>query len=509
MSVQTSSDRRLEMRGITKRFPGTIACEGVDFDLGSGEIHALVGQNGAGKSTLIKVLAGIYPRDEGEILVEGEPVGYLTPRISHDLGMRFIHQELNLVSQFNVAENIVLGDPYPLRWRTRLIHWRKLNRQARNTLDDLRISIDPRRAVQSLRVGEQWMVAIARALYSRGRILVMDEPTSSLTKKDVRELFDLVRSLAAKGTSVIYISHRLEEIFELAERVTVLKDGRKVMTTEVADLDLPGLVQMMVGGRPQELYPDVEEDREVGSPVLQVEHLTSADEHLLDVGFEIREREVVGMTGLLGAGHNDLADLLFCVGGPCVAGRILVDGRPYAPRAPRRAISRGIALVPEERRRQGLVAGMRLWENVILPHLSRFVIDPVTRIIHRGRGRKAALEQMTALRIIATGAAQEVQYLSGGNQQKVVLAKWLLRRPRLLVMSEPTRGIDVSAKAEIYALIRKLADSGNAILFVSTEAEELAGTCDRVLVLRAGRIVADLSRSELTAHRIMNACYEG
>jgi len=498
---------RLEMRGITKTFPGTVACEEIDFDLRRGEIHALVGQNGAGKSTLIKILAGIHPRDAGEILIEGKPVEHLSPRIAHDLGMRFIHQELNLVPQFNVAENIVLGDPYPLRKPTRLIDWRGLNRHVGGILENLNIPIDPRRSVQSLTVAEQWMVAIARALYSKGNVLVMDEPTSSLARDDVRELFALVKSLAAKGTSIVYISHRLEEIFELAERVTVLKDSRKVLTTEVASLTLGELVRHLVGGRLQELFPTIEEGRTLGDPVLEVSDLSATDGRPSDLSFVVRGREVLGVTGLLGAGHNELADLLFGVRGRVASGRIALAGTAYAPRNARHAVSRGVALVPAERRSQGVVGEMPLWENVILAHLRRFLIDPVTRIVDRKRARRSTGEQMKALQIVATGPDQEVRNLSGGNQQKVVLAKWLLESPRLLILSEPTRGIDVSAKAEIYALVRELADRGSGILFISTEAEELAGVCDRVLVLRDGRLVEELPREALTAHRIMEACY--
>jgi len=497
------------MRGITKTFPGTVACEQIDFDLRHGEIHALVGQNGAGKSTLIKVLAGIHPRDAGEVLVEGQSVDHLTPRIAHDLGMRFIHQELNLIPQFNVAENIVLGDPYPLRRLKPLIAWRNLNRHVGRVLESLGISIDPRRSVESLSVAEQWMVAIARALYSRGRILVMDEPTSSLSRDDVRDLFDLVRELTARGTSVVYISHRLEEIFELAERVTVLKDGRKVATSRVAELTLSELVHQMVGGRPQELYPQVLGDRRFGKPVLQIENLTSRGGRLADISFEVREREVLGLTGLLGAGHNELADLLFGMAGGIEAGRVLLGGESYHPRTARTAIRRGMGLVPAERRSQGVIGEMELWENVILAQLREFVLDPVTGIVRRAKAERVAHELMEALHIVATGTRQEVQYLSGGNQQKVVLGKWLLRNPRLLVLSEPTRGIDVSAKAEIYGLVRRLADDGGAILFVSTEVEELAGVCDRVVVLRNGHLSQVLPRSELSAQRIMEACYGG
>jgi len=508
MNTGGSDVLRLEMKGITKVFPGTVACERIDFDLRGGEIHALVGQNGAGKSTLIRVLAGIYPRDAGEIFIEGKPVEHLTPWIAHALGMRFIHQELNLVPQFNVAENIALGDPYPLRFG-RLIDWRRLNRHVGGVLGELGISIDPRRSVQSLSVAEQWMIAIARALYSRGRILVMDEPTSSLAREDVQELFDLVRSLVAKGTSVIYISHRLEEVFELAQRVTVLRDGHKVTTTDVGAIDLSELVRLMVGGSPQKLYPTIEEDRPVGKPVLQVDRLSRVDGRLIDLSLQVHEREVVGLTGLLGAGHNEFADSLFGVGVRFASGQVLLNGNPYEPRGARDAITRGIGLVPAERRSQGLVGEMRIWENVILAHLRHFLIDPITQIVHRREANRETLDQMRALRIVAVGPDQEVRYLSGGNQQKVVLAKWLLRRPRLLVLNEPTRGIDVSAKAEIYGLVRRLADEGSGILFVSTEAEELAGVCDRVLVLRQGRLVAEIPRRELSAQRIMEACYGG
>jgi len=508
MGMDGSAPLRLEMRGIVKAFPGTVACQDIDFDLRHGEIHALVGQNGAGKSTLIKVLAGIHPRDAGEIFVEGNAVDHLTPRSAHDLGMRFIHQELNLIAQFNVAENIVLGDPYPLRRGTRLISWRRLNRHVGEVLEELGITLDPRRPVRSLTVAEQWMVAIARALYSKGRILVMDEPTSSLAREDVQELFQLVRSLAAKGTSVIYISHRLEEVFELAERVTVIKDGRKVVTSDVKNLTVSELVRWMVGGRPQELYPVIPGERALGKGILEVEGLTSADGRLTDVNLSVKEGEVLGITGLLGAGHNELAELLFGVGGRVARGRVSLDGRPYTPRTARRAIRHGMGLVPAERRSQGIVGEMRLWENVILAHLRRFA-EPVLGLVLRARAERAALEQVRALRIVATGTRQEVQYLSGGNQQKIVLGKWLLRSPRLLILSEPTRGIDVSAKAEIYGLVRRLADGGRAILFISTEAEELAGVCDRVLILRGGRIAAELPRGELSAQRIMEACYGG
>jgi len=499
----------VDLRGITKTFPGTVALDEVDFDLRVGEIHALVGQNGAGKSTLVKILAGIYPKDSGTIAFEGQPIEHLFPRLSHALGMRFIHQELNLVPQFNVAENIVLGDPYPVRWKTRLIHWASLNRRVLQLLEDLGISIDPRRSVQELTIAEQWMVAIARALYSRGKVLVMDEPTSSLSRKEVQDLFNLVRSLAAKSTSVVYISHRLEEVFELAERITVLKDGKKVATYQVEELDLRGLVQQMVGGKPQKLFPDFEPRTEERPKVLEVHQLSTIDGRLKDVSFTIGEGEVVGLTGLLGAGQSDVAHLLFGVERVGTQGTLLLDGKPYKPRSARRAIGCGLSLVPEERRSQGLVSEMRLWENIILPSLNRFVLDPISRLINYRKSRSETRRQMELLDIRATGPNQQVRYLSGGNQQKVVLAKWLLRNPRLLIMNDPTRGIDVAAKAEIYRLVRKLAAAGSAILFISSEVDELVGVCDRVLVMRKGRLVAEFTGGELTAHRVMETCCEG
>ena len=497
------------LREITKTFPGTVALDQVDFELQVGEIHALVGQNGAGKSTLVKILAGIYPKDSGRIAFEGKSVEHLSPRLSHTLGMRFIHQELNLVPQFNVAENIVLGDPYPVRWKTHLIHWSSLNQRVLKLLEDLGISIDPRRSIQELTIAEQWIVAIARALYSRGKVLIMDEPTSSLSRKEVQDLFNLVRSLAVKGTSVIYISHRLEEVFELAERITVLKDGKKVGTYQVEELDLRGLVQQMVGGKPQELFPDFERRDREGKKVLEVRKLSTIDGRLNDVSFTVEEGEVVGLTGLLGAGQSDVAYLLFGVDRVGTQGTLLLDGKPYKPRSARRAIGCGLSLVPEERRSQGLVSEMRLWENIILPSLNRFVLDPISRLINYRKSRSETRRQMELLDIRATGPNQQVRYLSGGNQQKVVLAKWLLRSPRLLIMNDPTRGIDVAAKAEIYRLVRKLAAAGSAILFISSEVDELVGVCDRVLVMREGCLVAEFAGDELTAHKVMGTCYEG
>lgn len=507
MQVSRSDKLRLEMRGITKRFPGTIACNAIDFDLRVGEIHALVGQNGAGKSTLIKVLAGIHFPDAGEIIVDGKRFTHLTPRDAHNLGMRFIHQELNLVPQLNVAENVVLGDPYPLRRASLLISWRDLNRRVQATFKELGIALDPCQPVQTLSVAEQWMVAIARAMYSRGRILVMDEPTSSLSKEDTRALFKLVRSLVEMGTSVIYVSHRLEEIFELAERVTVLRDGQKVTTTELAQLDLSKLVRLMVGRSQQELFPYVDTNRNFGDAVLRIENVSTVDKRIDGVSFEVLKGEVLGITGLLGAGHNELAETIFGVGAPVANGRIYVDGRPYRPRSPCHAIARGIAMVPAERKNQGLIGRQPIWENVILPHLRRFVTDPISQTLHYRRIKEAVINQIKNLGIVTTGLNQEVQYLSGGNQQKVVLAKWLLGNFHVLIMNEPTRGIDVGAKAEIYRLIRNLADSGKAVIFVSSDIEELVGVCDRILVMREGRLVSELCRVQFDVERIVEACY--
>jgi ribose transport system ATP-binding protein len=494
------------MRGIVKAFPGTVALDHVDFDLRSGEVHALVGQNGAGKSTLIRILAGIYPMDEGLILLEGKELPGLTPQTSHRLGMRFIHQELNLIPWFSVAENIVLGDRYP-KGMLRTIAWKSLFGKATKVLKKLGVEINPRKPVQELSVGRQWIVAIARALYSEGSVVVMDEPTASLSRKEVQELFEVVRSLQQSGTSVIYISHRLEEIFEIAQRVTVLKDGQRILTTDVGKTSAKELASSMIGRNLADRFPSADRARQPGAVVLSVSGL-SVEGRLHNVSLELREGEVLGLAGLVGSGRTEVANALFGTQ-PYTSGEIRIEGKAARIGSPTEAIRHGVALVPEERRAQGLVLTMNVRENATLANLRRFKTAPWFPFLSRKKETKSTREMIQSLSIQTSGLGQIIEYLSGGNQQKVVLGKWLMGKSKVMIFDEPTRGIDVGSKFEIYKIVKTLAAQGVGVLYISSELEELVGVCDRIIVLRHGQSIKELTTEETTVHDLLNWCYGG
>jgi len=501
-----NDDFRLQMRGIVKAFPGTMALDHVDFDLRSGEVHALVGQNGAGKSTLIRILAGIYPMDQGQILLDGKELPGLTPQTSHRLGMRFIHQELNLIPWFSVAENIVLGDRYP-KGMLRTIRWKSLFGKASKVLKKLGVDINPRKSVQELSIGQQWIVAIARALYSEGSVVVMDEPTASLSRKEVQELFQVVRSLQQSGTSIIYISHRLEEIFEIAQRVTVLKDGHRILTTEVGKTSAKELASSMIGRSLADRFPRTDRARQPGPVVLSVSGL-SMEDRLHNVSFELREGEILGLAGLVGSGRTEVANALFGTQ-PYTSGEIRIEGKAVRVGSPTEAIRHGVALVPEERRAQGLVLTMTVRENATLANLRRFTTAPWFPLLSRKKETKSTREMIRSLSIQTSGLGQLIEYLSGGNQQKVVLGKWLMGKSKVMIFDEPTRGIDVGSKFEIYKIVKTLAAQGVGILYISSELEELVGVCDRIMVLRHGKSVKELTSGETTVHDVLNQCYGG
>ena len=492
------------MRGIGKAFPGTVALDHVDFDLRSGEVHALVGQNGAGKSTLIRILAGIYPMDEGQILLEGEELPGLTPQTSHRLGMRFIHQELNLIPWFSVAENIVLGDRYP-KGMLRTIAWKSLFGKATKVLKKLGEEINPRKPAQELSVGQQWIVAIARALYSEGSVVVMDEPTASLSKREVKELFQVVRSLQESGTSVIYISHRLEEIFKIAQRVTVVKDGHRILTTDVGKTSARELASSMIGRSLAEQFPSTDQARPRGPVVLSVSGLC-IEGRLHDVSFELRQGEILGLAGLVGSGRTEVANALFGTQ-PYASGEIRIHGKAVRIGSATEAVRHGVALVPEVRRGQGLVLSMNVRENATLANLRRFRMAPWLPLLSRKEETMSTREVIQSLSIQTSGLGQLVEHLSGGNQQKVVLGKWLIGKSRVMIFDEPTRGIDVGSKFEIYMIVKDLATQGVGILYISSELEELVGVCDRVIVLREGRAIKELMTRETTVHEVLNYCY--
>jgi D-xylose transport system ATP-binding protein len=497
----------LELRSIVKEFPGVRALDGVSFDLQKGEVHALCGENGAGKSTLIKILCGFYPAGsyQGEILLGGHPLHLKNLRAGEEHGIALIAQELALVPELSIAENLSLGHE-PVRLG--LIQWDRVRAEAERALSLVGLDVDPDRKVKELGIGQQQMVEIAKALAKNAEILVLDEPTAALTEADAQRLLRFLAGLRDKGVSSIYISHRLEEVFQIADRITVLRDGRSVATSPTSQLSTERVISLMVGREVKNLYPRPPQ-REVAS-LLKVEGWSVEDPLnpgrlvLRDVAFEVRQGEVLGIAGLMGAGRTALVSSLFGASRSRVAGRLSVGGQ--APRgpfpSPREAIAAGLALVSEDRKRYGLVLEASIGENITLATLRRFTHRGL--LDHRTREGEA-LEQFAALRIKAPGLHALVNQLSGGNQQKVVLAKWLMAQPRVLFLDEPTRGIDVGAKAEIYQLIAELAARGLGVVLVSSDLPELLGMSQRVLVLSQGRPTAHLDEASATPETVMAA----
>lgn len=495
------TDAILTLKNIEKRFPGVHALRDVSFDVHPGEVHALLGENGAGKSTLIKIISGVYRPDGGTMTLDGREVSFSSPNDAQRQGIATIFQELGLYPELTVAENIFMGHAPRRRFGPlQIVDWPTMERRARELLADLNIyDLEVRRKVGALNVGNRQRVEIAKALSFNARILIMDEPTAALTEADVERLFGIVRLLRERGVGIIYISHRLQEVFELADRVTVLRDGQYVDTRPVAEVSEGDLISMMVGRTIDNLFPKMQAN--IGDVVLEVRNL-KREPHTRGVSFQVRAGEIVGIAGLVGSGRSETAQIVFGTL-PAESGEILVDGKPVQIRRPTDAAQHGIAYVPEDRGLQGLVKAMTLRENT-----SMAVLGNVSRrsFIQRGAEKKLALEAIDQLAIRATGPEQVVNKLSGGNQQKVVVSKWLASKPRLLIMDEPTRGVDVGAKSEIHRLMSQLAaERGLAILMISSELPEILGMSDRVLVMREGRIVAEFSRAEATQERIAEA----
>jgi D-xylose transport system ATP-binding protein len=497
----------LELKEITKDFPGVRALDGVSFDLEAGEVHALCGENGAGKSTLIKVLSGFYPAGTygGQILLEGREVQFKNIHAAEEHGIALIAQELALVPELSVAENISLGRE-PVKGG--LIRWEQVNEAARRALALVGLDVDPGRPVRQLGIGQQQMVEIGKALIKNARILVLDEPTAALTEADAIRLLRFLSELRTRGIASIYISHRLEEVFRIADRITVLRDGKTVGTDRASAMTSDRVISLMVGREVKTLYPRPE--RTPGEVALQVSDWSVEDplnpgRHVLQgVSFELREGEVLGIAGLMGAGRTALVSSLFGAARSKVSGTLRLKGRQGTDpmRSPKEAIAAGMALVSEDRKRYGLVLEATIGENITLATLRRFA----RRLLldNRERAREADV-QAKALRIKAASLEMLVNQLSGGNQQKVVLAKWLLARPRILFLDEPTRGIDVGAKAEIYQLVKELAASGLAVVMVSSELPEVLGMSHRVLVLNQGRQTALLEGETATPETVMAA----
>ena len=493
----------LEMRAITKRFPGVLALDRVSFDVQGGEIHALVGENGAGKSTLMKVLGGVYQSYEGEIVLDGQPRHFGGVRDAENAGIAVVHQELSLVPEFDIAENVFLGrEPRSVG----VIRDEEMHSLAQRGLDELHLKLDAHTPVGYLGIGQQHLVEIAKALTHEARILVLDEPTAALTESEADVLFGILDKLRAKGAAIIYISHKLDEVFRLADRITVLRDGRTVGTNAASAIDTQRLIALMVGREVADIFP--ESHRTPGDAVFEARNVVVEDPNVRgkllvdDVSFSVRRGEVLGIAGLVGAGRSELMMAIFGAHPGRKRGDFLVGGAPVDIGQPSDAIAAGIGFVTEDRKRFGLLLDHTIVTNLTLAALKRISGPLVTDV---DAETAAGERSMKELRIKARSVFTIVGTLSGGNQQKVVLAKWLLTNPKVLFLDEPTRGIDVGAKQEIYQQIGRLAAEGMAIVLVSSELPEVLGLSDRVLVLHEGRLTGEFGREEAAAEAVMAA----
>jgi D-xylose transport system ATP-binding protein len=498
----------LEMRNITKDFPGVRALDGVTFDLSRSEVHALVGENGAGKSTLMKVLAGVYPYPEygGELLIEGEGVRFSSVKDAEKAGIAVIFQELSLVKEMSVGENIFLGrEPASLGF----VRWEELYRRAQELLTRLKLDIDAHTPVRSLGIGQQQLIEIAKALSHDARILVLDEPTAALTDAEVKTLFSILDQLRASGVGMIYISHKLDEVFRLSDRITVLRDGRTVGTAPTSEWNEASVIARMVGRDVGQIFPVIEHGH--GEVMFEAEHIcvadpTVPDKKLVDdVSFSVRRGEVLGIAGLMGAGRSDLLMAMFGAHAGRWSGKIRIAGKAVHIADPSEAIKHGVGFVTEDRKRFGLVLEQTIVNNMTLAGLHRLSGAFITNVDAESAAAERAMKD---LRVKAPSVFTAAGTLSGGNQQKVVLAKWLLTNPRVLFLDEPTRGIDVGAKQEIYSQINELAKAGLAIVLVSSELPEVLGLSDRILVLHEGRMTGEFSRADATPEAVM-ACATG
>jgi ribose transport system ATP-binding protein len=483
----------LEVRGLCKRFPGVRALHNVNLTLGHGEVLAVIGENGAGKSTLMKILAGVQEPDSGEILVDGAPVRIESVRAAEHAGIALIHQELNLADNLDVASNVFLGRE-PQRFG--FVDRRRLYDSSTAFLAQVGLDCPPRTLVSALSLGRQQLVEIAKALSTKARVLIMDEPTSSLSQHETDQLYRVVKDLRSRGVSVVYISHRLGEVKELADRVVVLRDGENAGELQREEIHHNAMVKLMVG---RELGRHARSSFATGDALLEVRGLLTPAYPRSPLNFAVRPGEIVGVAGLVGAGRTEMLRVLFGID-RAVGGEIRLGRKPVTLRSPQDAIAAGMALVPEDRKQQGVILEMAVSENTTLPSLRR---EARAGFRNRRRENEIAVEMSRRLNVKTPNLRQFVQFLSGGNQQKVALAKWLALNPRVLLLDEPTRGIDVGAKQEIYRLMEELAGRGVAILFVSSEMEEILRMSDRALVMHEGRISGELQRAELSEEAVM------
>lgn len=485
----------VSMEGICKSFPGVKALDHVRFELKSGEVMALLGENGAGKSTLMKILSGVYTRDEGKMQIFGKEYGDLTPKLAQEVGVAIIHQELNMCRHLSVAENMFLGRE---KRKGIVLSNTEMEAEAKAILDDLKIDLDPRQVVGELPVSKQQMVEIAKALSTNARVLIMDEPTSALTAREIEDLFRIIEELKAKGCGIVYISHRLEELQHIVDRVTIMRDGQYITSMNFKDATLDEIIAHMVGREIKEKFPRVSCQK--GKKIFEVKNL-NAGRMVRDINFSVYEGEIVGFAGLMGAGRTETTRAIFGVD-PKESGEIILDGEKVKIEKPIDAIKAGIVLAPEDRKKDGLCTKLSIRHNIALPNLD--LLCNKLGVVNASKEDQMCEDAVKSLKIKTPGVEINAANLSGGNQQKVVVGKWLARNSRVVIFDEPTRGIDVAAKVEIYNLMNELKKQGIAVMFVSSEMPEVMGIADRIIVMCDGRITGELMAEGATQNEILS-----
>ena len=491
------ADRLLEMNSISKRFPGVLALDEVSFNLEEGEVHGLLGENGAGKSTLIKILAGDYSKDEGSIVIRGQEVEFHSPSDSQARGISVIYQELNTLDTLSVAENIFVGN-LPRKAGIGTVDWKTLNRNAKTVLDRMLGDINPKKIVGDLTVHEKQIIEIAKAIYKDARILVMDEPTAALGEKDTVSLFNIIRSLKLQGVGVIYISHRLKEIFEITDRVTVLRDGRLIGTEYTKETENEKLITMMVGRELKDMYPKREVP--IGEPLIEVKGLNIKG-IVEDISFHVRSGEIVGLFGLLGSGRQNIVRAVYGID-ECDSGEIHIDGKPVSVDTPASALKKKMGFMPIDRKLEGLALTLTVSNNITMANIDNLGKGT---FIDREFERSNAQKWVRDVKIKTPSLETDVNSLSGGNQQKIVLAKLLETGSRVFIMNEPTRGIDVGAKVDIYQMMEKLCENGAGIIMISSELPEMLAMADRILIISKGKITGEYGREEATQEKLLHA----
>ena len=491
---------QIEMRGIDKSFGGNAVLKNAGFLLDDGEIHALMGENGAGKSTLMKILTGVYTKDAGQVIVDGKEVCYNNPQEAEKAGIVFIHQELNVLFDLTVEENMFLGKE--IKKVFGICDRKAMRKRVQEILDMLGVDIDPTQRMDELSIGQQQMIEIAKALMVDAKVLIMDEPTAALTQSETEVLFKVVNSLRQKGVSIVYISHRMEEIFELCDRITILRDGTYIDTKRIADIDMNDIVKMMIGREIGERYPV--RNSKIGDVAFEVKNLNCPGA-FENVSFEVRAGEVLGVSGLMGAGRTEIMQAIFG-NMPNVTGQLFLDGKEIKNKNPQQAIQNGIGFITEDRKVEGLMLEESIMKNISLANLGRISNGGV---INKKKEQELVNKGIEELRIRCFGPQHECNNLSGGNQQKVIFAKWIYTNPKVLILDEPTRGVDIGAKKEIYNIINELAAKGVAIIMVSSELPEVLGMSDRVMVVREGEVRGILNKEEANQESIMTLATGG